>query len=189
VGQTAKQLREMWRKRYTQVLDQIFEAFASQEIRIGPDAALEEMENFLERLCNQSRQDESKDASSATAVIRFNFAAYRREAHHYAVDRFYRTYFPQKRGAPPLPEYHLDRILALRRKGKTPLAIADKMGLRKDTAKYQVEAAEKRWHEAVDRIKREFPHFVAPDLRQTGGENHPREPQSKGQNKGKHKGK
>jgi len=191
VGQMSKQLRKMWRQRYTEVLDLIFKEFASQEIEIEPDDAMDLMEDLLREWCGDPRSGPD-DTSRTPVVFRFSASAYRRDAHHYAVDRFYGTYFPRKRGAEPLPKYHLDRILALRRKGWTAVAIAKELGLRNDTAKYQVEAAEKRWHEAVEQIeelKRKYPHLVAPDLRVTGGENYPRETQSKGQNKGKHKGK
>lgn len=125
------------------------------------------MEEYLEKLASdgdgeQSQLDET--LSGAVSTLRFDFDAYRREAHHYAVDQFYKTYFPRRRGAPPLPDYYLDRILRLRRKGLNYVAIAEKLCQPKDKVRKQVEAAEKRRQEAVERIERikqQFPHLVA----------------------------
>ena len=165
MGQTARELREMWRKCYTQVLDMVFEEFASQEIIVGPDDAMDCMEDLLERwssVVQKSKEDE--DASKLNTVLRFSSAAYRRDAHHYAVDQFYKTYFPRKRGGEPLPMGHLDRIWTLRRKGKNPVQIAALTRQSPDTVRKQLAAAEKRWHAAVERIeeiKRRSPHLVA----------------------------
>ncbi len=93
LGETARALREQWRKRYTQVLDIIFEEFASKGITVEPDEAMDFMEYLLERWASDSQQIEPVDTSRPPAVIRFNFAAYRRDAHHYAVDRFTRHTF------------------------------------------------------------------------------------------------
>ena len=110
----------------------------------------------------QSKLDETM--SDQVSNLRFDFAAYRREAHHYAVDRFYKTYFSRKRGAPPLPTAYLDGILRLRFKGLNYVSIAEKLGQPKGRMKKQLETAEKRWREAVARIeqiKTRFPHLVA----------------------------
>jgi hypothetical protein len=50
VDQPAKKLRHMWRQRYTQVLDLIFEELASQEIQIEPDDAMDLMEDLLREM-------------------------------------------------------------------------------------------------------------------------------------------
>lgn len=166
MGQTAKALREAWRKRYMLTLDSIFEECASNGITIKPDEAMDWMEELLEQWVGDTQQAKSKeDASSPVTVYRFNLAAYLRESHHYAVDRFYKTYFPRKRGGEPLPESYLNRILRLRFKGFNYVAIAEKLGQPKDRMRKQVEAAERRWLEAVQRIERiklRYPHLVAP---------------------------
>jgi hypothetical protein len=161
----------MWRKRYKHLLDSIFEECASHEITVGPDEAMDWMEELLERLVSDSRQDKpEEDASGPVAVLRFNFAAYRREAHHYAVDRFYKTYFPRKRGGEPLSISYLDRILELSRKGMNPARIAALMKQRQNTIAKQLAVAEKRWPEAwreavarIERIKQRSPYLVAPN--------------------------
>ncbi len=171
MGQAAKELREMWRKRYRQVLDMIFEGCASEEITLEPDEAMEWMEELFDRLVSDSRQDKPKeDASGPVAVLRFNYDAYRREAHHYAVDRFYKTYFPRKRGGEPLPISYLDRILELSRKGMNTAQIATLMKQRQNTIAKQVAVAEKRWPQAwreaverIEQIKQRSPHLVAPN--------------------------
>jgi hypothetical protein len=94
VGQTAKKLREMWRKRYTHFLNSIFEECASNEITVGPDEAMDWMEECLVGDGKQSNLDETMPAPVSS--LRFDFAAYRRDAHHYAVDQFYKTYFPTR---------------------------------------------------------------------------------------------
>ena len=183
MGQTAKELREAWRKRYRFVLDSIFEEWASCEITLGPDEAMAWMEELIERLVSDSQQSKPDEgASGPVAVLRFNFAAYRREAHHYAVDRFYKTYFPRKRGGEPLPTSYLDRILRLRFKKLNYVAIAESLGQPKDRVRKQVEAAEKRWRDAVERIERikqRSPYLVAQNLTVENSKHRTPEQQSK----------
>jgi len=167
VGQTAKELREMWRKRYTHLLNSIFEECASNGITVGPDEAMDWMEGCLKKLVSDGKQSSLDETMPApVSSLRFDFAAYRRDAHHYAVDQFYKTYFPRGRGTPPLPDSYFDPILRLRFKGWNYVAIADELGLPKEKMRKQVPIAEKRWREAVERIeqmKERFPHLVARD--------------------------
>jgi hypothetical protein len=140
----------MWRKRYTRLLDSIFEECASHEITVGPDEAMDWMEGYLEKLASDGKQSNLDETISGPAsILRFDFAAYRRDAHHYAVDRFYKTYFPRKRGAPPLSTGYLGRILQLSREGKNVAQIGKLMKQRKDTIGKQLAVAEKRWREAA----------------------------------------
>jgi hypothetical protein len=165
VGQTAKELREAWRKRYEFLLDSIFEECVSHKITVSPDQAMDLMEDLLESLAGdgeQAKHDES--TTEPVSILRFDSAAYRREAHYYAVTRFYKTYVPRKRGAPPLPTAYLDRILRLRFKGLNYVVIAEKLGQPKGRMKKQVAAAERRWRLAVERIeqiKKQYPQLVA----------------------------
>jgi hypothetical protein len=164
VGQAANELREVLRKQYQFALDVIFAEHASSKLLVKPDTAMELAEDLLYERVKKDVYEVTQNTSRPTAILRFDPAAIRREAHHYAVDQFYKTYFPRKRGAPPLPDSHIDRIIALRRKGLSRVATAEKLavelGLRLDTAKYQVAAAEKRWGELLERIeqlKRKYP--------------------------------
>ena len=165
MGQGAKDLREEWRKRYEFLLDSIFEECVSCEIILSPDQAMDWMEEFLKRQANdveRSKLDETK--SDPVSILRFDAAAYRREAHLYAVTRFYKTYFPRKRGAPPLPTAHLDSILRLRFRGMNYVSIAEKLGLPKGTMRKQVALAERHWRQAmekIEQIKTRSPQLVA----------------------------
>jgi hypothetical protein len=165
VGQTAKALRATWRRHYRHLLDLIFEEYASDQITATPDEAMDLMDELTERLFKTILQSEQgRGASGSDSILRFDYDAYRREAHHYAVDRFYKTYFRRKRGAPPLPTAYLDQILQLRFKGRNYVSIAEKLDQPKDKMRKQVKAAEIRWHEAVARIeliKQRSPRLVA----------------------------
>ncbi len=165
MGQAAKELRDVWRQRYKNLLDSIFEECASGEITLGPDEAMEWMEECLEKLASGNDQSKlGETRSGPVSTVRFDVTAYRRETHHYAVDRYYKTYFPRRRGAPPLPDHYYDPILRLRFKGLNYAAIAEKLGVPKERIRKQVTVAEKRWREEmakIEQIKQRFPHLVA----------------------------
>ena len=177
MGQVAKDLRKRWREQYTRFLDMVFDTAASEKTFIRPDEAMDCLEKFLawdgERRHCKSGKDTSDDPP---VVARFNLSAFFRDAHHYAVDRFYKTYFPRKRGGEPLPDSYVDRILQLRRKGLNYVAIAEKLGVPKERMRKQVGTAEKR---LVEQLKQRFPHFVAPNPAAGGGESQTCEQQSK----------
>jgi len=149
----------------------IFKEFDSEGIIIEPDEAMQEMDNLLDKLLfHDSQQANTEGATRPPVLFRFSSAAYQRDAHHYAVDRYYKTYFPRRRGAEPLPDTYLNEILELRRKGLNYVAIAQKWGVPRDRMRKQVEAAEKRLRELGEELKRRFPQFVAADPRMTNGE-------------------
>ena len=154
-------------QRYTSLLDLIFEECASHNITLEPDEALDWMDELLKKLVTDDEESKREETTSGvTSILRFDSAAYRRDAHHYAVDRFYKTYFPRKRGAPPLPTDYVDRILRLRFKGLNYVSIAERLGQPKGTMRKQVPAVERRWRQAVERIeqiKLRSPHLVAKD--------------------------
>jgi len=161
-------LRSMWRRLYRNFLDSIFEECASHHIALTPDFAVDFMEELLERIASTGQEavGPDKGAPRKPRIFRFDAPAFRREAHHYAVDRYYKTYFPRKRGAPPLPLDYLDRILTLRRKGWNDERIARQLGQPRDNIRKQISAAEKRWRDALDgieKIKHDFPHMIAQD--------------------------
>jgi len=183
VGQAAKDLRKRWRERYTRFLDMVFDAAASEKTVIRPDEAMDCLEKFLAWDCERRHCKSGKDTSDDPPVmVRFNLSAFLRDAHHYAVDRFYKTYFPRKRGGEPLSTSYLDSILRLRFKGLNYVAIAGKLGVPRDRMRKQVGIAEKRWGEAVERIeqlKQRFPHLVATNPATGGSESQTCKQQSK----------
>jgi hypothetical protein len=153
LGQTAKALRNEWRKFYSKVLNEIFEQATRLGLEIWPDDAVEALGYVMKRE-NESRGLTAGGQRVGAPTLRFNAAAYRRDAHHYAVDRYYRTYHARGRGGEPLSMSHVDRILSLRlEEGLSIPAIADRLGLRRDTAKYQVAVAEKRRNELIERLE------------------------------------
>jgi hypothetical protein len=178
----------MWRKRYRFTLDAIFEEYSSVGMMVAPDEAMDLMHDLLRDWVSRDASEASKATSRPATLVRFDSDAFSREAHHYAVDLFYKTYFPRGRGTPPLPDSYLNGILKLRREGLSHLAIANRLGIRRDTAKYQVAAAEKRWLEKVaqiDQLKRKYPQLVTEYRRVIGKKPAPGAAQSKGQAKPK----
>lgn len=162
MGQAAKARRASWRAHYRHVLDLIFEEHAAQEIIVVPDEAVLLMEELTKHLFETILRT-APDGDATASTVRFDYDAYRREAHHYAVDRFYKTYFQRKRGAPPLPTAYVDRIIGLRLQGLNYVAIAEKLGQPKGRMRKQVPAAERRWLQAVEKIeqlKQRSPHLV-----------------------------
>ena len=157
-------LRRIWRQWYKPTLDDLFKEFESLSILLTPDAAIEQMDGLFKWVLDHT---ESADSSELTndpigrPTFRFDDVAMTREAHHYAVDLFYKYYFPRepgsqgksRRGAPPLSMEYLDRILQLRRKGFNYVKIAEVLGQPKDRMRKQVEIAEKRYCEAVKRVR------------------------------------
>lgn len=81
----------------------------------------------------------------ATTIRRLDTAALRRDAHHYAVDLFYRSYYP-RRGAPPLSLGYLDSLLNLKAQGLNNQQIAKKLGAK----------TEEEVKKGADRIRKEL---------------------------------
>jgi hypothetical protein len=168
-------LRRIWRKWYKPVLEDLFKECAAIRVQLTPDRAIEEMEvifgDVFRTVSAGTGKEANKDPDGEPGLIfRFDEPAFTCEAHHYAVDLFYRTYFPrggtQRRGAPRLPTEYTDRIVRLKRQGMNYAQIAAMLGQPKDRMRKQVKAAEKRWQEAVCRIeelKKKYPRLIAPD--------------------------
>jgi hypothetical protein len=146
-------LRRVWRKWYKPVLDDLYELYERASFLLKPDQAIEKMEEAFRDALHRVETETVAEASPharPTQVFRFDDSAFAREAHHYAVDLFYRTYFPRspegksRKGAPQLPTEYLDRILQLKRLGMNYVEIAKKLGQPKDRMRHQVKIAEKR---------------------------------------------
>ena len=110
-------LRRIWSKLYKPALDDLFRGAASKNVFLTPDAALEVMEQAFKSVffLVDDRIDSAvkKNSPSASRLyFRFDRIAFRREAHHYAVDSFYKTYFA--RGHKLLPS--AQKILQGRRR-------------------------------------------------------------------------
>lgn len=94
-------LSRMWRTFYKPMLDNLFRESKSAGVRLMPDVAIDEMEQAFRSLffsVDEASADTLKNAPrpSRRLYFRFDRTSFRREAHHYAVDCFYDTYFPSK---------------------------------------------------------------------------------------------
>jgi hypothetical protein len=160
-------LRRIWRKWYKLTLDSLFSEFESKEFLLTPDVAIEKMELAFRRILSDSGSEAQPDSSSRPGQpFRFDETAFTREAHHYAVDLFYRTYFPReaggerksRKGAPQLSIEYLDRVLKLSDEGLEPHEIAERLGQSdpqaRDRIRKQILAGRKRYIEIVHNIRK-----------------------------------
>jgi KaiC/GvpD/RAD55 family RecA-like ATPase len=165
VEQDSVVLHGIWCKWYKPTLDELFKEFESAGFWLTPDAAIEEMEKLFNRVLGRTEAaggaNPKNDAMQST-MFRFDHVAMTCEAHHYAVDLFYKYYFPRtpeskgkaRRGTTRLPEKYLDRILKLLRRGKNYVQIAQLLGQPKDRMRHQVEIAEARFREVAARVRK-----------------------------------
>jgi hypothetical protein len=148
-------LRRTWRKFYKPTLDDLFKEYESIGILLTPCMAIEEMEQLFEdmslRFEKDRRSETKKNPTAGHRYFRFDHVAFRREAHHYAVDLFYKTYYPRS-GAPRLSIEYLGTVLELRRKGLNDPQIAERLGQSTDTIRKQIRIAKKRYREIVSSI-------------------------------------
>jgi hypothetical protein len=155
-GKDSATLRQIWRKWYKPTLDDLFREYESIGILLTPCMAIEEMEQLFKaislRFEEERRSEAKKDPTPGHRYFRFDHIAFRREAHHYAVDLFYKTYYPRS-GAPQLSIEYLGAVLELRRKGLNDPQIAERLGQSTDTIRKQVRIAEKRYREIVSSIR------------------------------------
>src|SRR5579863_6157906 len=135
-------LRKVWRKHYKAALDAIFEECQSCNIVLSPDQSMEWMEELLESIVGFGEEEE---ADNRKLAFRFNAVAFRCEAHHYAVDLYYKTYGGLTRGAAPLSLEYLDRVLTLHKQGRNVPQIANQLGQKQDAIRKQIEAAQRIW--------------------------------------------
>ena len=155
-GKDSATLRQIWRKWYKPTLDDLFKECESLGILLTPYIAIEQMELLLEDVSRhfeeECQSDAKKDPTPSRHYFRFDQVAFRREAHHYAVDLFYKTYYPRS-GAPQLSIEYLNDVLELKRKGLNDPQIAERLGQSTDTIRKQVQIAEKRYREIVSSIR------------------------------------
>jgi hypothetical protein len=162
---SSKMVKTKFRFIFKRFLDEMFEVAITAESRLTPDAAMRELDDVLESVLEA--MDKTKTATvRPSRPLRIDVVAARQKIHHYAVDLFYRTYFPRKagmegqprRGATGLPLEYLDQVLKLSREGKNPAQIATLLGQVGPGAagriSKQIRLAEKRWAEMLANIRR-----------------------------------
>jgi hypothetical protein len=136
------------------LLERFFRDATSKNELLWPDEAMRKLFDYINKIIEIGVLN--KDKPTATRVNEINF---NKELHHYAVDLFYKTYFPTKKGAPPIPDEYYEFILKLHNEGKTHKEIAEevdlpistkKVGTRKevdkskDVIRKQIDKAKKR---------------------------------------------
>jgi hypothetical protein len=94
-------LHRAWRELYKPLLDNLFRESASKGVSLTPDVALMKTEHVLESVFLSVKEGGNSERKKALPIrprlyLRFERIAFRREAHHYAVDLFYKTYFSHK---------------------------------------------------------------------------------------------
>ena len=130
----------LWRKWYRPVLDDLYKAAHNDNVLLTPDAAVNKMEEVFAFVFKAEQRDENK---ASTSFPRFDGVAFSRDAHHYAVDLFYKTYH-KRTGAPPLRADYLNLLLKLDADGMNPAQIASKLGHKPDAIRKQLTLAKKR---------------------------------------------
>jgi hypothetical protein len=98
-------LRRVWRSLYKPALDGLFMQAKSKGVRLTPDDAIEEMERAFKSVFlyveDKGRSGPKKDLIPRPRLyFRFDRIDFRQEAHHYAVDLFYNTYFLRRHELP-----------------------------------------------------------------------------------------
>jgi hypothetical protein len=122
--------RLLWRDLFSASLDAIYQDSAARGAFLTPDAAMAALMDDLAALFPSRKGAESEMGTTARTHLqpRMDRIAGLRDAHRYAVNLFYRTYFPRK-GAPPIPEDDLAKLLDLHERGLSYGQIAQEFKL------------------------------------------------------------
>jgi hypothetical protein len=97
---------------------------------LWPDAALWKLESEIKNLVGGSPEKPSILARRKTRVSLKSGIARKKQLHHFAVDQFYKTYFPDVsgRGRPRLPAEDREDVKQLREAGASWSEIPQKLG-------------------------------------------------------------
>ena len=118
------------------MLDHIYKEAAKEGEVLRPDTAIERMTRLARDL---TPEDPKSHSGIPLRPGRLNLIAARRRAHHYAVDLFYRTHFPQK-GAPRIHPGEISLIRELQAKGLGYSRIGKVLSLSKDTVRKRIQS-------------------------------------------------
>jgi hypothetical protein len=133
--------RKTWRDLHKDILDDLYREAAENDLPLLPDTAFLRLFDELERWFPSSVGQTQKSTATPRLRPRMGLIAGLREAHHYSVDAFYRTYFPQK-GAPRITDGN--KLLDLVERGLSYRQIAQATGLTKDAARKRIVRTRKR---------------------------------------------
>jgi hypothetical protein len=163
-----KAMKAKWSDSFDQFLEEIFVVARTNGFRLTPDQAMAELDEALASILATPDTPEKDRGLTARPrlAVRIDIVALRCKVHHFAVDLFYKTYFPRRsgtegksrRGAPPLSTEYLGHVLMLSDRGLKPFEIAGKLGQSdprgKDRVRKQIAAAKKRYLEIVSNIRK-----------------------------------
>jgi hypothetical protein len=148
-GKKVSSAKKTWRELYKPILDHLFASARSSGTFLTPDGAMAALkEDLATEFPSRKGAEPTKGLTVRTYLRpRMDLVAGLREAHRYAVDLFYRTYFPRK-GAPRTADQDLATMLSLREQGKNYRSIALFFGLpypeSKDMIRKRIESARQR---------------------------------------------
>jgi hypothetical protein len=146
-------------------IEELFHDAGKAGFRVTPDEVMDLIDQTLQEFFDRSVEPEI-GATRVGRPPRIDVVAARQKIHLYAVNVYYRTYFPrkagmegkQRRGAPRLSEEYLERIRQLSKKGWNPAQIATELGQSDpgavDRISKQMEIADERWSEIVADFQR-----------------------------------
>lgn len=132
---TRDEPKAMWRALYRAILDTAFEDSSKSGLHMTPDQAIETL--YSELAIHFPKSKLTRTDGRPLLQPRIDLMAGRREAHHYAVDLYYRTYFARNKGAPRVSESDNVKLLEARERGLTYRQIAEMTNL-------SIEAVRKR---------------------------------------------
>jgi hypothetical protein len=157
---SAKEQAAKFHSKLREWIDMIFELARADGSHLTPDEAMKTLDEVLKKWSEVlAKQDLS--AHDTRRPIRIDVVASLQKIHHYAVDVYYKTYFPRRggmegkprRGAPRLSMEYLERIRQLSRQGRNAAQIARELGQSDpgavDRISKQIELADRRWAEIV----------------------------------------
>lgn len=118
-------------------LDAIFEDAIAQGYVVTPDKAMTECEARLRQVFGQPVDTKNNNPSQTFNQYLRKVESARLKAHHYAVDKYYRTYRNVRPGAPSISDEIKQEMFQLRDRGLSHAKIAMKLGLPFNTPEEQ----------------------------------------------------
>jgi hypothetical protein len=100
--------------------EQMFKEAKERGEELWPDDAIRQLMELTKKAL---KMPEIKESAESNKKKQIDMIAIAREIHIHAVKLFYSTYIPRK-GAPPLDDDYLARLLEMKRQGITPRQIA-----------------------------------------------------------------
>jgi hypothetical protein len=133
-------------------LKNLFEEAEKSDEILWPDEAIKQLATYWGEV--KKNNPSSFSDENASPIHRDKLMSEAKRIHKFAVDLFYKTYAPQKKGAPPMTEDYAKFILGLDKEGLSHREIAERLGMQidnpedaskaKDKVRHRIKAAKKR---------------------------------------------